>query len=98
MIPDYRGWAISWGYGRYTAISPNYDASWEGDEDGWVSNGQCVEARTLEGVHAEIDTWLEENEPASVTGAGTAETRNVAQGEARQNGPQGDAQPSSPSD
>jgi hypothetical protein len=30
---------------------------------------------------------------ALVAGAGTAETRNVAQGEARQNGPQGDAQP-----
>ena len=54
------------GLRRYTAMSPNYDASWEGEEDGWVSNGQCVEARTLEGVCAEIDTWLEENEPASV--------------------------------
>jgi hypothetical protein len=36
---------------------------------------------------------------ASVAGAGTAETRNVAQGEARQNGAQSaDAQPSPPSD
>lgn len=66
----YRGWTISWGYGRYTAMSPNYDASWEGEEDGWVSNGQCVEARTREAVCAEIDAWFEENPCTACDGDG----------------------------
>lgn len=57
----YRGWSIEWGYGRYTATGPDYDASWEGEEDGWVSNGQRVEARTRDGVCAEVDAWFEEH-------------------------------------
>lgn len=56
--PPYRGWTIAWDYGRYTATGPNYDASWEGEEDGWVDNGEHVESRTLEGIYAEIDAVL----------------------------------------
>lgn len=58
----YRGWTIGWGwYDRYAATGPGYDASWEGEEDGWVSNGQHVEARTLEALHMEVDAWIEEH-------------------------------------
>lgn len=57
--PKYRGWTISFDYGRYTAIGPNYDASYEGEEDGWVDNGEKAESRTIEGLHAEIDEWFD---------------------------------------
>ena len=56
----YRGWAVSFDYGRYTAISPDYDASWEGPEDGWVSNGLHAEGRTLDELYSEVDAILEE--------------------------------------
>lgn len=57
--PTYRGWSITWDYGHFTATSPNYDASYEGPEDGWVDNGQRVTARTKEGVQSEVDGWIE---------------------------------------
>lgn len=61
--PDaYRGWAITWDYGFYTGTGPDYDASYEGEEDGWVDNGQRVSARTREGVIEEIDAWFAERE------------------------------------
>jgi hypothetical protein len=79
----YRGWAVSWDYGRYTATSPDYEASWEGEEDGWVDNGQRVEARTREDLIEEVDAWFAENEaPASV------DTRRMAETETG-SGPQG---------
>ena len=60
--PDtYRGWSISWDYGRFTAAGPNYDASWEGEEDGWIASGGSAEARTREGLIEEIDAWIEEH-------------------------------------
>lgn len=59
--PDsYRGWSISFDYGYFNAFGPNYDASWEGEEDGWVGNGEHVTARTREGLIEEIDARLEE--------------------------------------
>lgn len=57
----YRGWEISWEYGYFYATSPDYDASWEGEEDGWVDNGQRVSARTIDDLHAEVDQWFEDN-------------------------------------
>lgn len=51
----YRGWSISFEYGRYVGIGPNYDASYEGPEDGWVGSGDIADARTLEDLRAEID-------------------------------------------
>jgi len=56
----YRGWSISWDYGYWNATGPNYDASWEGEEDGWVSNGEHVTARTREGLIEEIDAFEQE--------------------------------------
>lgn len=60
----YRGWAVSWEYGYYTATSPDYDASWEGEEDGWVDNGQRVIARTLDDLHTKVDAYIEEHADA----------------------------------
>jgi len=57
----YRGWSISFEYGYFNATGPNYDASYEGPEDGWVSNGESVTARTREGLIEEIDAYIEEN-------------------------------------
>lgn len=62
-IPDadtYRGWKIGFEYGRYVATGPDYDCSYEGPEDGWVSSGGLAESRTLDGLHAEIDCWFDE--------------------------------------
>lgn len=64
VTPDtYRGWDISWDYGWYSAIGPNYDASYEGPEDGWVDNGERVYARTRDDLILEIDAWLEDHRP-----------------------------------
>ena len=69
---QYRGWDIHYdpppipfrGW-DYQATSPNYDASYEGPEDGgWVDNGEKAAGGTLEEVCAEIDAWFEENEDA----------------------------------
>jgi hypothetical protein len=60
----YRGWEISqgkWPEPAWMAISPNYDASWEGEEDGWVDNGEKADAPTREALIDEIDDWFERN-------------------------------------
>jgi hypothetical protein len=56
----HRGWSITWDYGFYTGTGPNYDASYEGEEDGWVDNGHRVTARTRDALISEIDAWFEE--------------------------------------
>lgn len=64
LVPSadiYRAWEITWDYGQFTATGPDYDASWEGEEDGWVDNGQRVSARTREDLITEVDAWLEEH-------------------------------------
>lgn len=63
----YRRWDIF--QGRYpepawSATGPDYDASYEGPEDGWVATGGHVWADTRESLLREIDNWIEENEPA----------------------------------
>lgn len=58
----YRGWLIGLEPdNQWHATSPNYDASYEGPEDGWVDNGEKVEAATLKDVCDEIDFWIEEH-------------------------------------
>jgi hypothetical protein len=66
---EYRGWSISydpppipWRGADYRAQHPDYDASYEGPEDGWVSNGKSVEAASIDELMREIDAWIEENE------------------------------------
>ena len=54
--PDtYRGWTVTWEYGQYQAVHPDYDASWEGPEDGWVDNGLRVFANSIAALEAEVD-------------------------------------------
>ena len=50
-------WTIGRGDWRneWTATHDDYDASWEGEEDGWVSNGLHVTADTLEDLMLEIE-------------------------------------------
>lgn len=55
----YREWSITWDYGHFTATGPDYDASWEGEEDGWVDNGHRVSARTRDALIEEIDAWFD---------------------------------------
>lgn len=56
----YRGWLIDLTPAGWMATSPNYDASYEGPEDGWVDNGEKVTASTRDDLHAEIDAWIAE--------------------------------------
>jgi hypothetical protein len=59
---SHRGWSIhrcEWTNGWY-AIGPNYDASYEGPEDGWVDNGEKADAATRAALIEEIDAKLEE--------------------------------------
>lgn len=61
---EHRGWSIAagrWPEPAYTAVSPNYDASYEGPEDGWVSNGEAVSADSYAGVIEAINDWFQEN-------------------------------------
>lgn len=59
--PEYRGWHLSPDYIGWTGTSPNYDASYEGPEDGWVDNGEKAWGRTRAECEAEIDAWHEDN-------------------------------------
>lgn len=61
----YRGWDISFDMKPiparnfdWTATGPNYDASYEGPEDGWVATGGQVHAATYEELLAEIDSAI----------------------------------------
>lgn len=47
-------WRIEPGYAEWEATHIDYDASWEGEEDGWVSNGLHTTAPTIEGLFEEI--------------------------------------------
>ncbi len=69
--PGHRGWSIEWDYGYFTATSPDYDASWEGEEDGWVDNGLKAAAATREELIEEIDRLQDEwNETNGQFGVG----------------------------
>jgi hypothetical protein len=59
---EYRGWYIDWNYGYFNATGPDYDASYEGPEDGWVDNGHRVSARTLSELYEEVDAFLAEHD------------------------------------
>lgn len=67
----YRGWTIRYDPPPipirsfdWQAFGPNYDASWEGEEDGYVDNGQKVAAASREKLIEEIDAWIEEHPPS----------------------------------
>jgi len=60
-VNTYRGWEFDFEYGYHTAIHENYDASWEGDEDGWVDNGLKLSERTLLGLLESIVAYEAEH-------------------------------------
>jgi hypothetical protein len=47
-------WTIAWEYGFWTATHDNFDASYEGEEDGFVGNGWNATARDLVGLEEEM--------------------------------------------
>lgn len=55
----YRGWSLGPAYIGWEATGPDYDASWEGEEDGWVDNGQKAWGNTRDECIAAIDDWFE---------------------------------------
>src|SRR5690348_11442194 len=54
----YPRWKIEYSYGYWRAVHDNYDASWEGEEDGWISNGLDACARTIPDLAEEIDALI----------------------------------------
>ena len=60
----HRGWSIELDPALgiiWIATGPNYDASYEGAEEGWISNGEYVTASTRENLIREIDEYIEEH-------------------------------------
>lgn len=55
LVFDFPAWTIEFEYGYYTAVHDNYDAEWQGEEDGWVDNGLRVSARTIDGLRGELE-------------------------------------------
>ena len=61
---EYRGWTVDFDMkpipyrgADWTATHPDYDASYEGPEDGWVGSHTVLTAATEEELWAEIDEW-----------------------------------------
>lgn len=58
----HRGWTVEENFlGIWEGTGPDFDASYEGEEDGWVGNGQAVFADTREICIQLIDDWIEEH-------------------------------------
>lgn len=51
--PDWEHFAFE--YGRWIALHRDYDADYEGEEDGYVDNRLKAEGRTLEELCDDID-------------------------------------------
>ena len=67
-VKTYRGWSIECDPKPipsrdcdWTATHPDYDASYEGPEDGWVASHPVLYAATEAEVRAEIDDWFFQN-------------------------------------
>ena len=60
VTPTYRGWLLDFEYGFHVATHPDFDASYEGPEDGWVGSHPKLQGRTPDDLRAEIDAWFEE--------------------------------------
>lgn len=60
MPETYRGWELSFEYGFHTATHLDFDASYEGPEEGWVGSHPTLQGRSPEALRAEIDAWHEE--------------------------------------
>lgn len=58
--PDWEHFTFQ--YGRWMATHRNYDATWEGEEDGYQDNGLKAEGRTLEELCEDIDNVVLEHD------------------------------------
>lgn len=61
---EYRGWHISagrWPEPVFIATHPDYDASYEGEEDGWCGNGLTTCANDYASLCIEVDCIMEEH-------------------------------------
>jgi hypothetical protein len=58
--PDWEHFIYEYGFWR--ATHKNYDASWEGEEDGYQDNGLKAEGRTLEDLCDDIDNVVLEHD------------------------------------
>tara|TARA_Y100001951_G_scaffold105173_2_gene120414 strand:+ start:2904 stop:3137 length:234 start_codon:yes stop_codon:yes gene_type:complete len=59
----YRGWKVyqgRWPEPAWQAHHDDYDASYEGPEDGWIDNGLKASGDTLDELKAEIDCLQDE--------------------------------------
>ena len=55
----------------WAATHPDYDASWEGEEGGWIDNGLCTFAASYEDLCEQIDVLQDEwNETNGQFGVG----------------------------
>lgn len=54
-------WTFDFEYGYHTATHDNYDASYEGPEDGWVDNGHQLFAKDRSDLAIEITVFEEEH-------------------------------------
>ena len=63
MAESYKGWRIIADeiIARWEAYSPDYAASYEGPEDGWVTEGDMLFADTLKDLMQQIDDWEADN-------------------------------------
>lgn len=64
MKDKHRGWSIEQGPDdHYYAFGPDYDADWQGEETGYVGNGQSACAPTYDALIEGIDAWFERQLP-----------------------------------
>jgi hypothetical protein len=67
VIETYRGWEIrpnNFPYLKcmtFEATSPDYNPSYEGPEDGWLTCGHILTAETVDELKKLIDDHIEEN-------------------------------------
>lgn len=68
----YRGWSVSFDPKPipirdcdWTATHPDYDASYEGEEDGWTDNGLQASAASYDALCDEIDALQDEWQEAN---------------------------------
>ena len=61
MSDTYRRFTVSWDYGYFNAVHPDFEASYEGPEDGWVGSHPTLSGRTRSDMEVEVDEWWLEN-------------------------------------
>ncbi|WP_230280230.1 hypothetical protein [Croceicoccus sp. Ery15] len=87
MNKTYKGWTIDFDMkpipyrgADWTATHPDYDASYEGPEDGWVGSHPVLTAATEKELWAEIDEWHlgQDDEDIAVIEKAAAALRSIA--------------------